>query len=190
MAAQQWKMELIKPDRRRMQVGRQRIRAEMKWGLTADVQTVPGRYNVGMEIVLHMQRHKGWKIKTKLEGTSAIGYHKWRQARVTNSWTASHSIWNHETLQLPSPGWWLTDLPVCSGHVSYLIIQHLTWFLWQPLWMLCHWNLSSAGQELLPDFFLSSTALYEQEWHKWENDRAVSQALPVRSVCCNAFGFH
>lgn len=150
-------MEVIKLDRR-MQVGRQGIRPVMKWGLTAEVQAVPGRYSVGMEIVLHMQRYKGWKIMTKLEGTSAIGYHKWRQARVTNSWTTSRSIWNHETLQLLSPGWWLTDLPVCSGRVSYLIIRHLSWFLWQSPWMLCHWNLSSAWQELLPDFLLSPTA--------------------------------
>lgn len=58
----------------------------MKWGLTAEVQAVPGRYHVEME------RHKVWKIKTKLEGASAVGYHKWRQGRVTNSWTTSHSI--------------------------------------------------------------------------------------------------
>lgn len=112
-----------------------------------------------MEVVLRMQRYKCWKIKTKLEGTSAVGYHKWRQGRVTNSWTTSHSIWNHETLQLLSPGWWLTDLPVCSGHVSCLIIQHLSWFLWQTPWMLYHGNLSSEWQELVPDFFFYSTAL-------------------------------
>lgn len=84
----------------------------------------------------------GWKIKAELEGTSAIGYHKWRKVKVTNTWTSSHNIWNHKTLQLPSLGVWLTDLPVCFRCVSYHIIQYLSWFLWQPLQMLWHWNLS------------------------------------------------
>lgn len=59
---------------------------------------------MGMEIVLHMQRRKGWKIKA-VGGDTAIGCHKWRQGRMTNSWTTSHSIFNHEALQLPSSGW-------------------------------------------------------------------------------------
>lgn len=34
----------------------------MKWGLTAEVQAVLGRYSVEME------RYKGWKIKYKIGG--------------------------------------------------------------------------------------------------------------------------
>lgn len=111
-----------------------------------------------MVSTLCIQRLTAWKIKAKLEGAYAIGCHKWRKARVTNSWTTSHNIWNQKTLKLPSPSWWLTDLHVCFGRVSYHVTQLLSWFLWQAPWTLCHWNLSSACQELLPDFFFSPTS--------------------------------
>lgn len=146
-----------------------------------------------METMLCIQRHTGWKIKAELEGTSAIGCHKWKKARVTNSWTTSHNIWNHKTLQLPSPGWWLADLPVCFRCVFYYVIQHLSWFLWQHPQMLCHWNLSSAWQELLPDFFFSSTAplsAWTRAAQVTERQGCVPSSACEEWACCNAFGFH